>query len=179
MADETAVKEVVNAALMAAQAEYTELERTIVSVCQELEGDGAVSGSSVISRLRALGGRIAEHAKSTFRLNVLRALRVASTHYLMDLGKVSKGYVVPDDASADVASAIMDAADAAVRHCTPLSSRERGAGTAAVAVDGDRGSQYALKWAADHILARGHPFFLIHVRRKSTSHHHAHGKSHS
>ena len=39
---------------------------------------------------------------------------MASTHYLMDLGKVSKGYVVPDDASADVASAIMDAADAAV-----------------------------------------------------------------
>ena len=44
----------------------------------------------------------------------MRALRVASTHYLMDLGKVSKGYVVPDDASTDVASAIMDAADAAV-----------------------------------------------------------------
>ncbi|CAN6237153.1 unnamed protein product [Urochloa humidicola] len=61
-----------------------------------------------------------------------------------------------------------DVADAAVRHCTPLSSAEQGAGTAAVAVDGDRGSQYALKWAADHILSRGHPFFLIHVRRKPT-----------
>ena len=32
-------------------AEYTDLERTAVSVCQELEGEGAVSGSSVISRL--------------------------------------------------------------------------------------------------------------------------------
>ncbi|CAL5024000.1 unnamed protein product [Urochloa decumbens] len=60
-----------------------------------------------------------------------------------------------------------DVADA-VRHCTPLSSGEQGTGTAAVAVDGDRGSQYALKWAADHILSRGHPFFLIHVRRKPT-----------
>ena len=85
MADETAVKEVVNTALMAAQAEYADLEQTAVSVCQELEGEGAVSGSSVISRLRALGGRIAEHAKSTFRLGVLRALAVASTHYIMDL----------------------------------------------------------------------------------------------
>ena len=74
MADETVVKEAVNTALMAAQAEYTELERTAVSMCQELEGDGAMSGSSVISRLRALGGRIAEHAKSTFRLGVLDAL---------------------------------------------------------------------------------------------------------
>ena len=82
-------------------------------MCQELEGEGAISGSSVISRLRALGGRIAEHAKSTFRLGVLRALAVASTHYLMDLQRVSSGYVVPDDADADAASVIMDEADAA------------------------------------------------------------------
>ena len=68
MVDETAAKEVVNTALMVAQADYADLERTAVSVCQELEGEGAVSGSSVISRLRALGGGIAEHAKSTFRL---------------------------------------------------------------------------------------------------------------
>ena len=113
MADETAAKEAVHTALTAAQMEFAELEQTAVSVCQELEGEGAVSGSSVISRLRALGGRIAEHAKSTFRLGVLRALAVASTHYLMDLGRVSSGYVVPDDADADAASAIMDEADAA------------------------------------------------------------------
>ena len=51
MADETTAKEAVNTTLMAAQAEYTDLERTAVSVCQEFEGEGAVSGSSVISRL--------------------------------------------------------------------------------------------------------------------------------
>ena len=68
MADETAAKEAVNTALMAAQAEYADLERTAVSVCQEHEGEGAVSGSSVISCLRALRGRIAEHAKSIFAL---------------------------------------------------------------------------------------------------------------
>jgi len=113
VADETAVKEAVNTALMAAQAEYTDLERTAVSMSRELEGEGAVSGSSVISRLRALGGRIAEHAKSTFRLGVLRALAVASTHYIMDFQRVSSGYVVPTDADADAASTIMDDADAA------------------------------------------------------------------
>ena len=113
MADENAAKEAVSTALMAAQAEYADLERTAVSVCQELEGEGAVSGSSVISRLRALGGRIAEHAKSTFRLGVLRALAVASTHYIMDLQRVSSGYDVPNDADANAASAIMDDADAA------------------------------------------------------------------
>jgi len=112
VADETAAKEAVGTALMAAQTEYADLERTAVSVCQELEGEGAASGSSVISHLRALGGRIAEHAKSTFRLGVLRALAVASMHYLMDLQRVSSRYVVPDDADADAASAIMDDADA-------------------------------------------------------------------
>ena len=67
----------------------------------------------MVSLLRALGGRVAEHAKSTFRLGVLCALTVASTHYLMDLQRVSSGYVVPDDADADAGSAIMDDADAA------------------------------------------------------------------
>ena len=114
MADEAATKEAVNTALMVAQAEYADLEQTAVSVCQELEGEGAVSGSSVISRLRALGGRIAEHAKITFRLGVLRALAVASTHYIMDLQRVSSGYVVPTDADADAALAIMDDVDTAV-----------------------------------------------------------------
>ena len=108
MADETVAKEAVNTVLMAAQAEYAELERTAVSVCQELDGDGAMSGSSVISRLRALGGRIAEHAKSTFHLGVLRALAVASTQYIMDLQRVSSGYVVPNDTSPDTALAIMN-----------------------------------------------------------------------
>ena len=111
MADETAAKEAVNTTLMAAQVEYAELGRTAVSVCQELEGDGAVSGSLVVSRLRALGGRITEHAKNTFRLGVLRTLAVASTHYIMDLQRVSSGYVVPNDADADAASAIMDDAE--------------------------------------------------------------------
>ena len=113
MADETAAKEAVNTVLMVAQAEYTDLEWTAVSVCRELEGEGIVSGSSVISRLRTLGGRIAEHAKITFRLGVLRALAVASTHYIMDLQRVSLGYVFPTDANADAASTIMDDADAA------------------------------------------------------------------
>ena len=85
VADETAAKEAVHTALTAAQVEFTELEQTAVSVCQGLEGEGAVSDSSVISRLLALSGRIAEHTKSTFHLGVMRALAVASTHYLMDL----------------------------------------------------------------------------------------------
>ena len=39
---------------------------------------------------------------------------MASTHYIMDLQRVSSGYVVPSDASPDTMSAIMDDADATV-----------------------------------------------------------------
>ena len=34
-------------------------------------------------------------------------------HYIMDLQRVSSGYIVPNDADADAASAIMDDADTA------------------------------------------------------------------
>ena len=124
MADETAAKEAVNTALMAAQVEYAEQERTAVSVCQELEGDGTVSGSSVVSRLRALSGQIAEHAKSTFRLGVQRALAVASTHYDMDLKLVSSGYVVASGLDADATSAAMNDADAAVEEFTTILAKK-------------------------------------------------------
>jgi hypothetical protein len=116
--NETAAKEAANTAFTVAHDEYMKLERTAVAVCQELEGAGAQSGSSVVSRLQVLGGRIAEHAKSTFRLGIQRALAVASTHYAMDLQLVSSGYVVPTGADADTISAIINDADAAIEEFT-------------------------------------------------------------
>ena len=113
VADETAAKEAANTAFTSVQDKYTELERTAVAMCQELEGDGALSGSSVASLLQVLGGRINEHVKSNFRLGVLRTHVVASTHYDMDLRLVSSGYVIPTNADADAASAIMNNAAAA------------------------------------------------------------------
>ena len=38
---------------------------------------------------------------------------MASTHYIIDLQRVSSGYVIPTDADADAASTIMADADAA------------------------------------------------------------------
>ena len=51
IAYETAAKEAVQVALMSVQGELEDLERTAVAVCQELEGEGGSSGSSVASRL--------------------------------------------------------------------------------------------------------------------------------
>ncbi|GLT28657.1 hypothetical protein SLA2020_035720 [Shorea laevis] len=39
----------------------------------------------------------------------------------------------------------------------------------AVAIDKDKGSQFALKWTVDHLLSRGQAVTLLHVRTKSSS----------
>lgn len=39
----------------------------------------------------------------------------------------------------------------------------------AVAIDRDKGSQYALKWTVDHLLTRGQALTLVHVNQRVTS----------
>ncbi|ERN05584.1 hypothetical protein AMTR_s00007p00268690 [Amborella trichopoda] len=36
----------------------------------------------------------------------------------------------------------------------------------AVAVDSDKSSQHALKWASDHLIGKGQLFILLHIHRK-------------
>ncbi|WCJ30663.1 Protein kinase protein with adenine nucleotide alpha hydrolases-like domain [Euphorbia peplus] len=45
-----------------------------------------------------------------------------------------------------------------------------GNGIVAVAIDRDKNSQNALKWAVDHILQRGQVVILVHVKLKTSSH---------
>lgn len=44
-----------------------------------------------------------------------------------------------------------------------------GNGVIAVAVDKDKGSQHALRWAVENLLSRGQTVVLIHVVNKATS----------
>ncbi|CBI24063.3 unnamed protein product, partial [Vitis vinifera] len=39
----------------------------------------------------------------------------------------------------------------------------------AVAIDKDKGSQYALKWAVDHLLSKGQSVTLLHIKQKASS----------
>ena len=70
------------------------------------------------SRLRSLGGQVAERLKSAFRLGVQRALGVVSMHYVMDLEQVATGYVVAPGIEGDAAVAAMEQANAAVEGAT-------------------------------------------------------------
>ena len=83
-----------------------------MATCHELEGEGGSSGSTVTSRLRALGGRVTERLKGALRLGVQKALGMVSMHYIVNLEQVATGYVVPDD-DEDTAVAAMEQADAA------------------------------------------------------------------
>ncbi|KAK4584215.1 hypothetical protein RGQ29_022097 [Quercus rubra] len=47
--------------------------------------------------------------------------------------------------------------------------KTEGNGIIAVAIDNDKGSQRALKWATDHLLSKGETLVLIHVKRASSS----------
>ena len=85
-----------------------------MAACREVEGEGGLSGSSVTSRLRSLGGRVVERLKGALRLGVQKALGVVSMHYLVDLEQLATGYVVrdgDDDAKIDA----MDQADAGAK----------------------------------------------------------------
>ena len=42
-------------------------------------------------------------------------------------------------------------------------------GLVAVAVDKDKGSQHALKWAADRLVSKGDTIILLHVIHRSSS----------
>ena len=91
-----------------AQEDLKDLEGATMAVCQELEAGGGSSGSSVVSCLRSLGGRVAERLRSTFRLGVQWTLAVASMHYDLNLKQVAMGYVIVPGVEEDAAVAAME-----------------------------------------------------------------------
>ncbi|XP_009610856.1 U-box domain-containing protein 52-like isoform X2 [Nicotiana tomentosiformis] len=52
---------------------------------------------------------------------------------------------------------------------SPANRRGNGTGVVAIAIDKDKGSQYAIKWATDNLVNRGQTLVLIHVVTKPTS----------
>lgn len=71
-------------------------------MCKELEGGVLESGSSVISRLHALSGRVTSRLKGVLFLDVKKTLGVVSTHYLLDMARLrEEGYVIPPELAED------------------------------------------------------------------------------
>jgi hypothetical protein len=91
----TTQADAVQTAYNSSQQELEELWAAALEICQEVEEGEAQAGSSLASRLRALGGHVSQRMRRTLHLGVKKALGVVASHYQVDFEAVSSGYVVP------------------------------------------------------------------------------------
>jgi hypothetical protein len=92
-----------------------ELRNAALETCRAVEEGEAQAGSSLASRLRALGGHVTERMRRALHLGVQKALGVVRSHYEVNFEVLAEGYVVPDGVEDEVAMERVDAlaADAA------------------------------------------------------------------
>jgi hypothetical protein len=86
-----------------------ELRAAALEACQEVERGEVQAGSSMASRLRALGGHVARRMRHALHLGVQKALCVVASHDQVDFEAVSTGYLIPDGVDDETA---MNRADA-------------------------------------------------------------------
>jgi hypothetical protein len=72
------------------------------------EGE-ARAGSSLASRLRALGGHVTGHMRRALHLSVQKALGVVRSHYEINIEAVAEGYIVPEGVEDEVVMERVDA----------------------------------------------------------------------
>jgi hypothetical protein len=91
------------------QQELEELRAATLEACQGVEEGDVQAGSSMASRLCALGRHVTQHMCRSLHLGFQKALGMVASHYQVDLEAVSTGYVVPVGVDDEVA---MNRADA-------------------------------------------------------------------
>jgi hypothetical protein len=89
--------------------ELQELRDAALETCQAVEEGEAQAGSSLASRLRALGGHVTERMRRALRLGVQKALGVVRSHYEVNFEALAEGYVVPVGVEDEVAMERVDA----------------------------------------------------------------------
>jgi hypothetical protein len=92
-----------------------ELRAAALETCRAVEEGEAQAGSSLASRLRALGGHVSRRMHRALCLGVQKALGVVRSHYEINFEAVAEGYIVPEGVKDEVAMERVDAlaADAA------------------------------------------------------------------
>jgi hypothetical protein len=101
--------ETLQAAYNSSEQELVELCTATLEACQVVEEGEAQAGSSLASRLRALGGHVSRRMRRALHLGVQKALDVVRSHYEVNLEAVASGYVVPEGIEDEAA---MEQADA-------------------------------------------------------------------
>jgi hypothetical protein len=90
-----------------------ELRAAALETYQAVEEGEAQAGSSLASRLRALGGHVSRRMCRTLHLGLQKALGVVGSHYQVDFEAMASGYVVPEGVEDEVAMERADALAAA------------------------------------------------------------------
>jgi hypothetical protein len=111
----------VQTAYNSSQQELEELWAATLEVCQEVEEGEAQAGSSLPTRLRALGGHVSQRMRRALHLGIKKALGVVVSHYQVDFEAVSTGYVVPVGVEDEVA---MNRADALATTAADLLAKD-------------------------------------------------------
>jgi hypothetical protein len=101
--------ETLQTAYNSSQQELEELRAAALETCQAVEEGEAQAGSSLASRLRALGRHISWRMRRALHLGVQKALGVVGSHYQVNFEGVASGYVLPVGVEDEVA---MERADA-------------------------------------------------------------------
>jgi hypothetical protein len=103
----------------ALQASYNSSEQELRGAALEtrraVEEGEAQAGSSLASRLRALGGHVTERMRRALYVGVQKALGVVRSHYEVNFEALAEGYIVPEGVEDEVVMERVDAlaADAA------------------------------------------------------------------
>jgi predicted nucleic acid-binding Zn-ribbon protein len=95
--------ETLQAAYDSSEQELVELRPAALETCRAVEEGEAHAGSSLASRLRALGGHVSRRMLRALHLGVQKALGVVRSHYEVNFEAVALGYVVPEGVEDEVA----------------------------------------------------------------------------
>jgi hypothetical protein len=101
--------EALQASYNSSEQELLELRSAALETCQAVEEGEAQAGSSLASRLRALGGHGSGRMRRALHLGVQKALRVVRSHYEINFEAVAEGYIVPEGVEDEVAMEGVDA----------------------------------------------------------------------
>jgi hypothetical protein len=97
--------EALQTAYNSSQQELEALQEAALEACQSIEEVVGQAGSSVASRLRALGGHVAWHMRVELYLGIQKNLGEVHSHYRVNLAALATGYIVADDLDNDGAEA--------------------------------------------------------------------------
>jgi hypothetical protein len=105
----TSRAEALQASYNSSEQELVELRAAALETCRAIEEGDAQAGSSLASRLRALGGHVSGCMHRALRLGVQKALGVVRSHYEINFEAVAEGYIVSEDVKDEVAMERVDA----------------------------------------------------------------------